>query len=637
MRAKRSYDFGPFHLDPDERRLLHGNQPVALTPKCFDLLVIFVENSGHLLTKEELLGRLWPEQFVEEANLSFNISTLRKALGEGKNGLHFIETVPKKGFRFVAHVEERRSDSTELPAKETTEQTKLEHIQSSHSTTTARFPVSLKVTLGLITASALLYLGYNLWARPSESTVPKPARTIAVLPFKPLSTESRDESLEMGMTNALITKLSSINQLVVRPMSTVRKYTDVQQDPIKAGEEVQAEAVLDGSIQKVGDQVRVTCRLINVKNGAAIWADQFDASFTDILNVQDSISQRLIQALTLKLSGKEREQLNKHYTDNSEAYQLYLQGNYLFTKPTGDRGDNLRKSLDYYQQAVEKDPKFAKAYIGISEFYISGGDPKTPSWERILKAKAAIVKALELDTTLDEAYNARAELKYQYEFDWSGAEADFKQALDLNPNNSYFHIAYSWHLMCQGRFDEAQAQLTKSQDLDPGSLRINKTQGILFLFRRQYDKAIGHYQRMREIEPTLIHRNQWSMSVMYEQLGMHSEAVEQFLEDGRMREFLKPEEIEALRKAFTTSGWQSYVRMRLDLLENKSKKEYVAPTTLGGIYALAGEKDLAFASLEKAIDLHDGWVSLIKIQPAYDSLRSDSRFARLLQRVNLTP
>jgi TolB-like protein/lipopolysaccharide biosynthesis regulator YciM len=485
--------------------------------------------------------------------------------------------------------------------------------------------------------SALVYLGYGLWARPAKAPAPLSARTIAVLPFKPLNTESRDESLEMGMTETLITKLSSIKQLVVRPVSAVRKYTDVQQDPIKAGQDVQADAVLDGSIQKVGDQVRVTVRLINVNTGAAIWADQFDAGFTDILKVQDSISERVTQALTLRLSGEEKESLNKHYTESPKAYQLYLQGQYLHSKQTGDRDENLRKAFDYYQQALAADPKFARAYIGIAELNISEATPKTPSWERLLKAKAAIVKALELDSSLDEAYIARAEIEYQYEFDWLGAGADFKRGIDLNPNSSYFRLAHSWYLMCQGQFDQAQAELDKAQELEPGAFRVNKTKGILFLFRRQYDKAIEHYQKMREIEPTGIHRNQWSMSVMYEQLGMHSEAVEQFLEDGRMRGFLTPDEIEALRKAFKASGWEAYVRMRIDLLEEKSKKEYLAPTILAGIHAIAGEKDPAFAWLEKAIDSHDGWVSLIKIQPAYDSLRSDPRFTRLLQRVNMTP
>ena len=640
MQAKRSYDFGPFHLDPVERRLLRHDQPVALTPKCFDLLVIFVENSGHLLGKEELLERLWPDQFVEEANLSFNISSLRKALGK-ENGETFIETIPKKGFRFVAHVEKHHDERTELTTGargETTGQPEVgQHILASHSIARARITLRLQIIVGLLTASALMYLGYGLWARRAESPAPRPPRTIAVLPFKPLSDESRNESLEMGMAETLINKLSSINKLVVRPMSAVRKYTDVQQDPIKAGQDVQAEAVLDGTIQKAGDQVRVTVRLINVKTGTAIWADQFDAGFTDILKVQDSISERVIQALTLRLSGKEREQLNRHYTDNPEAYQLYLQGNYLSTKQTGDRRDNLRKGLDYYQQAVEKDPNFARAYIRISEFYISEGDPKTPSWERLLKAKAAVEKALKLDSALDEAYNARAELKYQYEFDWEGAEADFKRAIDLNPNLSNFRLAYSWHLMCQGRFEEAQGELDKAQELDPGAIRVNKTQGILFLFMRQYDRAIKHYEKIREMEPSAIHRNQWSMSVAYERMGMYAEAVEEFLEDARTRGFLKREEIESLREAFKKSGWQNYLRMRIDLLVEKSKREYVSPTLMAGIYALAGEKDLAFDWLEKAIDSHDGWVSLIKIQPAYDSLRPDPRFTRLLQRVKLTP
>src|SRR4029453_9253731 len=293
----RSYDFGPFFLDPSERRLLHDGKPVALTPKCFDLLVILVENSGHLLGKDELLERLWPGQFVEEANLSFNISSLRKALGEGQSGRHFIETVPKKGFRFVAHVEERRRERTEAPthlSEETIEPAKLN--------VPSRIPLSLKIAAGFITASVLLYFGYGFWARRVAAPVHKSVRTIAVLPFKPLSDESRDESLELGMTNQLITKLSNLNELVVRPMSSVRKYTDVQQDPIKAGHEVEAEAVLDGSIQKAGDRVRVTVRLIDVKTGATMFSESFDEQFTDILKVQDSISERVVQALSLKLT-----------------------------------------------------------------------------------------------------------------------------------------------------------------------------------------------------------------------------------------------------------------------------------------------------------------------------------------------
>lgn len=640
MESKRLYEFGPFRLDPAERRLLRDDEQVALTPKCFDLLVMLVENSGHLLKKEELLERLWPNQFVEEANLSFNISTLRKALGKGQNGQRFIETVPKKGFRFVARVEELRDQGTNLTTEarqEITVPTVGQNIPPFHSRTAARFPLGLKTLAALMIAIALVSLAYGLWARRNETPNRKLSRTIAVLPFKPLSTESRDESLEMGMTQTLITNLSNINQLVVQPMSAVRKYTDLQQDPVSAGRELQTEAVLDGSIQKAGDRIRVTVRLMNVESGAALWAAQFDENFTDIFKVQDSISERVTQALTLRLSPEESARLTKRYTDNPEAYQLYLQGHYLFSRQTGDRGDNLRKSLEYYQLAVEKDPKFALAYIGIAEFYISAGNPKLRALELLPKAKAAVAKALELDSALAEAHTALAEIKYQYDFDRPGAEAEFKRALELNPNNAYIHLAYGWYLMCGGHFEQAQAEQDKAQELEPGSLRLNKTQGILFLFMRQYDKAISHYQKMREVEPNLIHRNQWSMSVVFEQKGMHAEAVEEFLEDGRTREYLEPEEIETLRKAFRVSGWQAYSQMRIDLVKEKSKKENVPPTLLAGLYALSGEKDLAFAWLEKAFEARDGWMALLKIQPAYDSLRSDARFKELLHRMSLTP
>jgi DNA-binding winged helix-turn-helix (wHTH) protein/TolB-like protein len=367
MRANRSYDFGPFHLDPAERRLLRDDQLVALTPKCFDLLVVFVENSGHLVRKEELLEQLWPDQFVEDGNLSFNISTLRKALGEGQNGQHFIETVPKKGFRFVAPVHEREADRTELTTeagKETTQQP--EHSLPFRSI--SRFPLSLKIVGGLMTVSVLVYLGYSLWTRWLAAPKAPSARTIAVLPFKPLSPASRDESFEMGMTETLITKLGSINQLRVRPMSAVRTYTDLQQDPIRAGQEVEAEAVLDGTIQKAGDQVRVTARLTNVKTGEVIWAEQFDEGLTNILKMQDSISERVIQALTLKLSSEERAQLHKHYTEIPEAYDLYLQASYLFNKPSTEIFANRRKALELYELAIARDPKFAFPYVGISEF-----------------------------------------------------------------------------------------------------------------------------------------------------------------------------------------------------------------------------------------------------------------------------
>lgn len=638
MEAKRSYEFGTFRLDPAERRLLRDDQPVALTPKCFDLLVVLVENSGHLLEKDELLKRLWPDQFVEEANLSFNVSSLRKALGEGQNGQRFIETVPKKGFRFVARVEERRDDRTSLTIEapeETAEGTGVgKPMLPAHSMASARLPLSLKILGGILIAGALAFLAYGLWVRRATTLVQqKPSETIAVLPFKPLSTESRDESLEMGMAETLITKLSTIRHVVVRPMTAVRKYTDPSQDPVKAGRELQAEVVLDGSIQKAGDRIRVTVRLTNVQSGATLWAGQFDENFTDIFKVQDSIAERVTKALTLRLSGEEEKQLAKHYTDNPEAYQLYLQGDYLRDKR------DYNQSLEFYQRTIEKDPNFALAYIGLAESYMhltAEGAPKIPVPEALPKVRAALTKALQLDETLAEAHNALAEVAYQFDYDWSGAEKEFKRAVELNPNVAHIRLAYGWYLMTAGRSDEAMSQMKSAQALDPRNLIIQIAIGRLSYSMREYDRALERYQKIVEIEPNYLRARSFIVDV-YEQKGMYAEALQYYLEGQIRNGILKPEEVERFKETFTESGWRGCLQTWLAWAEEKSKKEHVSPTFLATLCARLGDKDRAFALLEKAVDERDPFVIELKIEPKYDNLRSDPRYIKLLERMNLTP
>ncbi|MCA1624073.1 MAG: serine/threonine-protein kinase, partial [Acidobacteria bacterium] len=253
-------------------------------------------------------------------------------------------------------------------------------------------------------------LGYYLFYAGKTAPGVGDKKSIAVLPFKPLNADSRDEALEMGMAETLITRLSNLGQVVVRPMSAVRKYTDLQQDSIKAGQELQTEVVLDGSIQKAGERVRVTVRLINTRDGTPLWSEQFDENFTDIFKVQDSIAGRITNALALRLSRQEKEQLAKHYTDSPEAYQLYLQGEYLWLNRR--KGNWAEQSLTYYQRALEKDPNFALAYIGIAECYIRlSGQGRLTGRDAENKARSNIMKALEIDDTLAEAHNALAELK----------------------------------------------------------------------------------------------------------------------------------------------------------------------------------------------------------------------------------
>lgn len=651
MAAKPSFEFGSFRLDPAERQLLCEDEPVALTPKCFDLLVVLVENNGHLVEKEELLRRLWPNQFVEESNLSFNISALRKALGEGRNEQRFIETVPKKGFRFVAPVTVHYDSERGLVGKDETRTERSKSDEEFEKAATevhevaptpvvvatkklSRQSLRLRIAVGVLAVGILGLLVYGLSRRLAVTTADQPVKTIAVLPFKPLSAESRDESLEMGMAETLITRLSNINQIVVRPMSAVRKYTDLQQDPIKAGQELQTDAILDGSVQKVGDRVRVTVRLTSVRNGASLWAQQFDENFTDIFKVQDSISEKVATALTVKLSGVEKERLGKRYTDNPEAYELYLQGQYLFTR----RGKDLNKSIDCFQQAIEKDPKFALAYVGIAEAQMNlVGFNQIPANEGWPKAIAALTKALELDNTLAEAHNTLAEVKYQYEFDWVGAEKEFKKAIDLNSNLSLVRLAFGWYLMSLGRFDEASREMERAQELDPRSMAINRARGRLLYFMRQYDRALQHCQKILELEPD-SGANHWAFAQVYEQKGMYSDAVREYSQltivDGVR---LTPEDMKAAQEAFQVSGWPGYVRTRNALLLHQPKDVFVSPISIASNYARLGDRDQTFAWFEKAIDERASGVAQLKIWPMFDQFRSDPRYPKLLQRMNLNP
>lgn len=642
--GRHLYEFGPFRLNAEERQLLREGKAVPLTPKCFDLLLLLVENSGHLLEKNEILERLWPDQFVEESNLSFNISVLRKVLGENGSRRSYIETVPKKGFRFIGQVEKISSNPSDgAPNESERPFASVKAENASVETETAvpipsvvsRFSRRL-VTFGVVIAATVTVASYFLLRNRSRETT-GPFKTVAVLPFKPILASTRDESLELGMAETLITNLAGIKQIVVRPMGAVRKYTDLQQDPCQAGRELQVDAVLDGSIQKDGDRARVTVRLFDVRNGALLWAEQFDESFTDIFKVQDSISRRVTDALKLRLSGDEQTQLTKRYTNDPEAYQLYLQGHYLWTKRTRD---DMNKSLDYYQRAIEKDPKFALAYVGLAESNLSLlGSTKVSPVETIPNAIAATTKALELDPSLAEARNTLAEIKYQFEYDWTGAEKEFLQALKLNANSSVIHLAYGWYLMMAGRFDEAQGEMDQAQMLDPNSTIINRARGRLFYFRRQFDRAISHYQRIIELEPDSA-ANHWALGQVYTQKGMYTEAVNELLESWGVRRQLKPEEVarfEDFRTAFSVSGWQGFQQKVTAWAEERAKTAYVAPHLFAMGYARQGKVEQALDWLEKSIEVRDPAIVTVKTEPAFDGLRGHPRYARLLQRMNLTP
>lgn len=645
----QTYRFGPFRLEPRERRLLRDGQAVALTPKAFDTLVILVERAGHLVEKEELMKALWPDSFVEEGNISQYVWTLRKTLGEAESGDVFIETVPRKGFRFVIPVTVHNETDRDLVVKDETDSlpskkrlaggakaaSSLEEPRTIFSPNRlSRHSLRLGIVAAIIAFGILGLVLIGLSRKRKGTTAGSHVRTLAVLPFKPLSADSRDESLEMGMAETLITRLSNLRQIVVRPMSATRKYTDPQQDPIKAGQELQAEAVLDGSIQKSGDRIRVTVRLRNVQSGASLWAEQFDENFTDIFKVQDSISDRVTDALLVKLSGDEQQQVAKHYTNNSEAYQLFLQGEHFRDKR------EYRKSLDAYQRALDNDPNFAQAYIGLAESYnhlTTEGRPPVPVQEAMPKVRAALQRALELDETLPEAHVTLAEVMYEFDYDWVNAEREFKRAIELNPNLPYARMGYGWFLLYSVRFDEALRQLERAQEVDPRNLLVQMSVAVVFYFKRDYDQSLLRFQKILEVDPNYDDVFWW-MENIYQQKGMYAEALEYAMKSGIKNGKLKPEEAEGRREILRKAGWQGILKLWLSKQEARvAKNEAVSTRLMAVLQALLGNKDQAFRWLAKGIDEHDPFALWLKIEPQYESLRSDPRYTTLLKRLNMPP
>ncbi|MBA2524764.1 MAG: winged helix-turn-helix domain-containing protein, partial [Pyrinomonadaceae bacterium] len=465
--TKHLYEFGPFRLDAKERLLLRDDEIVPLTPKAFDMLLALVEDSGHVLQKDKLMQRLWPDSFVEEGSLAQNVSLLRKALGES-NSQKFIETVPRRGYRFVASVRELEDDAELLErehsetrivveakqepgisekfaeARQISEQKAL--AASSHVSAILRQrpkQAVLAVSLALaVVVAALLY--FLILSKP-EQIADRAIKSIAVLPFKSLGADGSDEYLGIGIAETLTTRLSSLKLLTVRPTSAVLQYASLEKETVVAGRELEVDMVLEGSIRRLEEQVRVTARLVSVRDGSVLWADKFDENFTDIFKVEDSISGKVAEALALKLSGEEQKRLTKRYTDNAEAYQLYLKGRYFWNKRT-ENGFN--RGIAQFNQAVEKDSNYALAFAGLADSYIglTFYNFAAPN-ETMPKGKEAAMNALAIDNSLAEAHASLAHILMNYDWNWLEAEKEFKLSMQLNPDYATARQWYAIHYL----------------------------------------------------------------------------------------------------------------------------------------------------------------------------------------------
>jgi DNA-binding winged helix-turn-helix (wHTH) protein/TolB-like protein/Tfp pilus assembly protein PilF len=637
---RHQYAFGPFLLNPAEHELLRSGQPISLSPKTFDVLVVLVENRGRLLEKEELIRAVWHDTFVEEGNLCVTISLLRKAFSDEQG---YIQTVSKHGYRFVAEVNVLPAEACVVNHKNplvaptlvapAVEEVALDCGRSMRLAV-GKFRLSSLVAASVAVAVVGgILLTSGTWPRVGaafHTTKSLEIRSLAVLPFETLGAKAGDEYLGLGMADALITKLGSTAKIVTRPTRAIQKYQNIWQDPRTVGREQSVDAVLDGSIQKAGDRVRVTAQLIRVADGKQLWADTFDEEFTNLFAVEDAVSSRVAGSIQLELTGEQKERLAKRPTTSSEAYQSYLRGRYFWNERTGK---GLEKSLDYFRHAIDLDPNYAKAFAGIADSYaMLGLYTVRPPGEAFPKAKAAAIEALEMDDSLAEAHATLGFVHFYYDWDGAAADKEFVTALQEDPNYAMAHSWRGFNLAVMGRLSEAIAEARLAQAADPLSAIIGTNAAWVYSLARRNDEAVGILQRVIEIDPNFP-RAHFRLGNIYEDEGKYHHAIDEYEKAVQLSNgdaYYQG----SLGHAYAMSGMLAEAGKSLNHLEELSAKRYVPPYAIALIYIGMGNKELGLEWLERASADRSTSVVYLRVEPTLNSLRSEPRFLTLLQRTN---
>jgi TolB-like protein/DNA-binding winged helix-turn-helix (wHTH) protein/Tfp pilus assembly protein PilF len=644
--------FDGFTLDVDRGCLLRGAQEIKLRPKPFEALKYLVENPGRLISKAELIEKIWPDTAVTDDSLVQCLIEVRRALGD--DAQQIIKTVPRRGYIFEKPVESGPGTPLTTYKEETTgvqviiEEEETDGHAMVETTAFPAYPVvrqiatktgalqrlivavrahkSITAALSVFTV-AIAAAGIVYFTRPAPAI-----DSIAVMPFVNVNSDPNAEYLSDGISDSIIDKLSQLPNLKkVIALNSVLRYKGKQTDPQTVGRELGVRAVLIGRLTQRGDQLSISAELVDVLDNRRIWGEQFERKMSDLPILQRELASQISEHLRLKLTGQDQKQLQKRYTENAEAYDLYLKGRFAWNRRQG-----FKKSIEYYNQAIEKDPNFALAYAGLADAYallpgFSGASPQ----DAYPKAKAAAQKALELDETLAEAHTALALLLDVSDFDLPASCREFQRAIELNPNYATAHHWYSnGPLLAAGRYDEAIAEGKRAQELDPFSPILNVDLGDDYIYARQYDKAIEQLRAVTETYPN-FYVGVWNLGFAYEMKGSFQEALVQY-EKARQ---LNPDDtwvIALLGHAYAASGKRDDALKMIETLKEISGKRYVAAYSFAIVYAALDDKDQGFQWLEKSYqDRAFSDIGALKVDPLVDNLRSDPRFTDLLRRLKL--
>lgn len=602
--------------------LYREGRDLSLPPKAVETLLVLVKHCGEIVGKTELIDSIWPDTIVEESNLAQYIHLLRKTLGKTPDGQMYIETFRRRGYRFNGKVTtdiaglSTRADRRQFPEAYPGEIGQGERARRRR----AGFAVVLVgvVLIGIL--AGVLYL-----SRPSQPAIP----SIAILPFENAAGDSELDYLADGMTDSLINSLSQLPGLAVKARSLVFRYRSHDVKPQQVASELSVQAVLTGRVVQHGDGLTLYLSLIDGQSGDQLWGDKYERKISELVTLQNDIASDVARKLRTRLSGSEEQRLRRNYTDNTEAYRLFLKGRYQILK---QKRSETQKGITFFEKAIEIDPSYALAYVGLAEanraLALSG---ELPSSEYMPKAKAAAQKAIEIDDTLAEAHSALGFILFWYDWDWNEAEKQCKRALELDPNSADSHLVYAHLLSNTGRHEEALAEAKRATELDPLNLRTNALEGEFLIHAGRTDEGLDKLKKVSELDQDYWFAHVFAASGYIEKWDFAAAADEALkardLSEGNAQPYA------FLAYALNRSGKKAEARAVLDELLKRSEERYVPPYYVALALCGLGRPDDAIRWLQRGLAERDPRMTFLKVEPKWDPMRSDPRFQDILRRV----
>jgi len=625
MNGRHFYDFGPFRLDPAERVLLRNNHPVAVPPKDLETLLLLVERRGHIVEKNELLERVWAGVFVEEGNLAKRVSNLRTLLSNGTDGQGFIETIPKRGYRFVAEVREVMTE----PAARKEELTAASKAPSKRRSPRSYLPATLVAVVVLTTVTTTAVLA---WRHRAGTAARSPGRVIlAVLPVQNLSGNPERDYVSDGLTEEIISQLGNLNpkQLAVIARTSSMTYQHTKKTVHQIGGELNVDCVLEASLRESAGTYRISAQLVRTSDQTQFWAHDYEGATDNVLMLQkqiaQAVSQQIGETFTMGVAPSIRMR-----SQNPEAYDAYLKGRFFWNKRTPE---GVKTAAGLFERAIELDARYAAAYSGLAdcfdlEVWFEQMTPK----DGFPRASQAAMKAVELDEELAEGHASLASIKGDYEWNWRASEAEYHRALELNPSYATAHHWYAELLAAMGRLPEATAEIQKARETDPLSPVINTTLGEMYCRAGDCEKAIAQYQRVLQMYPGFP-QAQYLMAEAFARTGKYDQAAEEIENAKKLPELGTVWAQATLGYAAAMSGRRTEALQQAARLKRNLKAER-AEFLLATIYSALGDKDAAFFWLDEAVQRRDYSMTMVQADYRLDNLRTDPRYKALLRRMN---